>query len=53
MSEKKYTVIELDCGENYGTLPCRKWEGDNRSIPQLKAQAKRDYTFRLRELKRI
>ena len=33
VSERKYTVIELDCGENYGALPCRKWEGDIRSIP--------------------
>ena len=46
--EKKYTIIELDYGENYDKLPCHKWERDNRSIPQLKAQAKRDYKSRLK-----
>ena len=29
-SSKKFTVVYLDCGEIYGILACRKWEGDTR-----------------------
>ena len=42
---KTFTVIELDCGDQYGILPCRLWDGDNRTIMKIKAQARKDYKY--------
>ena len=41
-----FAVIELDCGHPYCMLPCRVWDGNNRAVTKVKAQAKKDYKYR-------
>ena len=44
-SDKKFDLVEIDCGPPYGKTPCRVWTADQRTISKIKIQGRRDYKF--------
>jgi len=51
-SLKKFSVQYLDCGPDYGILPCRKWEGDSRFDSELIKQGRKDAKYRDKQAKK-